>query len=73
MGEGACLTVRVPYHLPSTAAIPHIIYNPIRAVLPYQPQGLGEKQKVCNGITFLLVLAEEESMGVGSMAFQPYA
>ena len=51
--------------LPSapTAAIPHIIYNPIGAVHPYQPEGLGEKQKVHNDITFLLVLAEEEATG----------
>ena len=52
-----------PDHLPPTVAIPHIIYNPIRAVLPYQPEGLGEKQKVCNNIAFLLVLAEEEATG----------
>ena len=51
--------------LPSapTATIPHTIYNPIRAVLPYQPKGLWEKQKVHNDITFLLVLAEEETTG----------
>ena len=63
MREGHCPTVGAPYHLPPTAAIAHIIYNPIRAVLPYQPESLGEKQKVCNDITFLLVLAEEEVTG----------
>ena len=33
--------------LPSapTAAIPHIIYNPIGACLPYWPQGLGGRNK----------------------------
>ena len=41
VGEGACLAVGEPYHLPPTAAIPHTLYNPIRAVLPHQPQGLG--------------------------------
>ena len=48
---------------PPTATIPHIIYNPIRAVLPYQAQGLGEKQNDCHNITFLLVLAEEVATG----------
>ena len=43
----------------------------MRALLPYQPQGLGEKQKVHNDITFLLVLAKEEATGVESMAFLP--
>ena len=62
-GEGDHLAVGAPYHLPPTAAIPNIIYNPIRAVLPYKPQGLGEKQKVCIDITFLLALAEEEATG----------
>ena len=46
-----------------TAAIPHIIYNLIGTVLPYQPQGLGEEQKVHHNITFLLILAEEEATG----------
>ena len=41
MGEGACLAVGEPYHLAPTTAIPHMLYNPIGAVLPYQPQGLG--------------------------------
>ena len=63
MGEGACFNVGVPYYLPHTAAIPHIIYNPIRTLLLYWPQGLGEKQKVCNDIAFLLVLAREEAIG----------
>ena len=63
MGEGPHPTVRAPYHLPPTADIPHIIYNPIRAVLPYWPEGLGEKQKVYHNITFLLILAEEEATG----------
>ena len=63
MGEGTHLTVGVPYHLPPTAVIPHIIYNPIGALLPYWPQGLGERQKVHNNIAFLLVLPEEEATG----------
>ena len=51
--------------LPSapTTTIPHTFYNPIRAVLPYWPQGLGEKQKICHDITFLLIVTEEEATG----------
>ena len=45
VGEGAHLAVGAPYHLPPSAAIPHIIYNPIRAVVPYHPQGLGGETK----------------------------
>ena len=41
VGEGPHPTVGAPYHLPPTATIPNIIYKSIRAVLPYQPQGLG--------------------------------
>ena len=44
-GEGAHPAVGVPCHLPPTAAIPHTIYNPIGAHLPYQPQGLGAETK----------------------------
>ena len=50
-------------HLPPTAAILHTIYNPIGACLSYWPEGLGQKQRVHNNITFLLVLAEEEASG----------
>ena len=61
VGKDLAPAVGAPYHLPPTAAIPHNIHNPIRAVLPYEPQGLGEKQKVHHDITFQLVLAEEEA------------
>ena len=44
-GKELALAVGVPYPLPPTAAIPHIIYNPIGAVLPNQTQGLGEEMK----------------------------
>ena len=51
-----------PYHLPPAATIPHIIYSPIGALLPYQPQGLGGN-KVHNDIAFLLILAKGEAAG----------
>ena len=46
-----------------TTTIPPTLYNSRGTVLPCQPQGLGEKQKICHNITFLLILAEEEAMG----------
>ena len=58
VGEGPCPTVKASYHLSHLAAIPPTICNPIGAVLPDKPQSLGEKQKVCHDITYLLVLAE---------------
>ena len=48
---------------PSTTTVPHTLHNSSRAILPYQPQGLGEKQKIHHNITFLLILAEEEATG----------
>ena len=62
-GEGDGLNVGEPHHLPPTTTVPHTLYNSSRAVLPYQPQGLGEKQKICHNIAFLLILAEEEATG----------
>ena len=59
--EGPCPSVGASYHLFPLAAIPPTIHNPIRAVLPDEPQGLGEKQKVHQDITYLLVLAGEEA------------
>ena len=63
VGEGDGLTVGEHHHLPPTTTVPHTLYNSSRAVLPYQPQGLGEKQKICHNIAFLLILAEEEATG----------
>ena len=63
VGEGDGLAVGEPHHLPPTTTVPHTLYHSSRAVLPYQPQGLGEKQKICHSIAFLLILAEEEATG----------
>ena len=41
VGEGDGLAVGEPHHLPPTTTIPHTLHNSSRAVLPYQPQGLG--------------------------------
>ena len=62
----------VPQHLPLIIAIPHFICNPVGALLPYQPQGLGGKEKFHNDIAFMLVSTKEEATGIESMAFLPY-
>ena len=50
-------------YLPSTALVPTSLSFPGRTVLLDQARGLGEGQKLCHDITFLLVLAEEEATG----------
>ena len=50
-------------NLPLTAMVSYFLPFLSRTVLPQQPQGLGEWQKVCHDIAFLLVLAEEEATG----------
>ena len=44
-----------------TATVSYTLPYLSRIVLPDQPQGLGEKQRVHHNIAFLLVLAEEEA------------
>ena len=50
-------------HLPLTATVSYSLPFLSGTVLPEQPKGLGERQKVHHDITFLLVLAEEEVTG----------
>ena len=50
-------------HLSLTVTVSNSLPFLSGTVLPEQPQGLGERQKVCHNITFLLVLAEEEATG----------
>ena len=50
-------------HLPLTAMVSYSLPYPCGIVLPEQLQGLGERQKVCHDVTFLLVLAKEEATG----------
>ena len=64
VGEGPCLIMGVPQHLPLITAISYFIHNPVGALLPHQPKGLGgHKEKCCNDIAFLLVFAKEEATG----------
>ena len=50
-------------HLPLTAMVSYSLPFLSGTVLPEQPQGLGERQKVNHDVAFLLVLAEEEATG----------
>ena len=50
-------------HLPLTVMFSYFLPHPSRTVLPEQPQGLGERQKVHHDIAFLFVLAKEEATG----------
>ena len=50
-------------HLPLTVMVSYSLPYPSGTVLPEQPQGLGERQKVCHDIAFPLVLAKEEATG----------
>ena len=50
-------------HFPLTVTVLYSLPYPSGTVLPEQPQGLGERQKVHHDIAFLLVLAEEEATG----------
>ena len=49
--------------MPPTTTVSPALFNSSRTVLPYEPQGLGENQRICHNIVFLLILAEEEATG----------
>ena len=50
-------------YLPSTASVPTSLSFQGGTVLLEWPQGLGEGQKLCHDIAFMLVLAEKEATG----------
>ena len=62
-GKDLTLVCGAPQHLPLLTAIPYSTGNPVRPLLPHQPQGRGDKEKFQNDITFLLVSAKEEATG----------
>ena len=72
VGEGPHPTVGVPYHLP-LAATPPTIHNPIRAVLPDEPQGLGRgnRRSVTISLTCWYWL-RRRPQGIGGMVFWPF-
>ena len=43
VGEGDGLAVGEPHHLHPITTVPHTLHYSSRAVLPYQPQGLGRE------------------------------
>ena len=61
MGEGPHIIMGAHQHLPLITTISYYICNPVRALLPHQAQGLGDKEKFCHDIDFL-VSAEEEAI-----------
>ena len=64
MERGDGLNVGEYQHLPPpTAMVSYTLPYPSGIVLPNQPQGFGEKQRVCHDIVFLLILAKEEATG----------
>ena len=52
-----------PEHLPLIMTAPYYVCNPIRALLPHWPKGLGDKEKFHNDIAFLLIATKEEATG----------
>ena len=49
----------MPRHLSIAESVSCCCYNPFRALLPHQPKGLGDAERFCSDVTFLLVLTEE--------------
>ena len=52
-----------PQHLPLIMMVSYYVHNPVRALLPHWPKGLGGQGKFYNDIAFLLISAEEEATG----------
>ena len=63
VGERAHLTVGVPYHLPPLQQFHITSITQLELSSLTSLKTWGEKQKACNDITFLLVLAEKETTG----------
>ena len=63
VGEGLLITLGTSGHLSTAASIPFDLHNSIRALLSLQPKGLGDTEKFCSDISFLLISTEEEAIG----------
>ena len=62
-----------PQHLPLLTAISYSICNPVRALLPHWPQGLGGTKKNSRMISpACWYLPRRRPLGIESMAFLPY-
>ena len=63
VGGGLSVTLGVPWHLSITESVSCYLYNPFRALLPHQPQGLEDVEKICSDVAFLLALTEDGPAG----------
>ena len=63
MGEGDGLTVGESHHLPPLQQFHIPCITPAELSSLTSLKAWGEKQKICQDIAFLLVLAEEEATG----------
>ena len=63
VGEGLFITLGTSGHLSTTVSTPCDFHNSIRALLSHQPKGLGDADKFCSDIAFLLVSTKEEATG----------
>ena len=68
-GGGPSVTLGGPGHLSIAKSVPCHLYNSFGALLPHQPEDLGDVEKFCSDITFQLVSTKEEQWGTGGMAF----
>ena len=57
------VTLGVLKHLPPVTAVLYHFPNPVGALLPHQPKGLGDTEKFHSDITFNLVSTKEEATG----------
>ena len=63
VGEGLFITLGTSGHLSTNVSTPCDFHNSTRALLSHQPKGLGDAEKFCSDIAFLLVSTEEEATG----------
>ena len=72
MGGGDGLNVGESHHLPPLQQFHIPSLTPAELSSLTSLKALGEKQKICHDIAFLLVLAEKEATGEGNMVYRPY-
>ena len=63
MRGGLSVNLGVSGHLSTATTVACHLHNSIRALLPHQHKGLGDAEKFCSNITFLLVSSKEGTVG----------
>ena len=63
LGSMVPILFGIPQHLSAPRVVSHHPHDPIRARFPYSPEGVGDPEKLCSDVTFLLVLPEEGVVG----------